>query len=528
MNAEFVIRQDDVSGELVDKAAEEESGMFEKMVELGSTKAYFVGHAHSYYFQVKVDGIVLGYAPQCGFSKLFETNDNPRYTYVYNVSKDFAFTTTNVVEQEDLGEGLVANYFDGTNGDSIHEATYDSETGLYTMTVKMQKQWARIRFYFNNEVISTADSTYTFAGDYQTGCDTASLKLYPGSNPENLFYPNAAISEYTFTFDPETKTLTVKAPEPKEVDVDGLYCVYTNPDNVVTEATVATADTNGNYVFEVYLKAWRYVQLYYDGVMLSTSNTTIEGLYYNSTSTDWGINLYCYTSVSNALAAGQFSGTYIFIYNPTTKTLTIGMDGLLYNGSEIADYNSSTKTYTFNLQPAVGDKLTLDYDGAALSGSDLTITGAFSTATSGVTGNVYYQKDASTNEFYCAGEGTFIVTYNATTKTLNFEYVEQNGLTYTTRYNGTTDANPVEYEATANSDGTYTINFEFSKAWAYINFTYNGVALTTSNTTFTYTGLAGIYVDGGKSIMCNTTAEALRAYVITYDPVAKTLTMAAA
>ena len=75
---EFVIRQDEIAADFTDSAISSQSvgsdsGLFNKMVELNSTKAVFVGHAHSYYYQVKSHDILLGYAPQCGFSKLFET-----------------------------------------------------------------------------------------------------------------------------------------------------------------------------------------------------------------------------------------------------------------------------------------------------------------------------------------------------------------------------------------------------------------------------------------------------------------------
>lgn len=529
---EFVIRQDEMASNFTDQEVAKQSvltdsGLFDKMVELKSTKGYFVGHAHDYYFQVKSHGIILGYGPQCGFSKLFEQNDEPRLTYVYNVDSNFNFTTTGVKEQEDLGEGLVVKYFDGTNGDSRYTSTYDDAIGLYTVTVTMKKQWAKVKIYYNNEVISTKDSSYTIAGDYQAVCDTSSLKLYCENDPTVLNYPNAQVATYKFTFNPKTKTLSILAPDPERIDEPGLFIKYTYGEKAeVKTANIATADANGNYIFQVDLAIWRAAKLYYYGELLTQSNTTFTGLYTGTSSADWTMNLY-WASDNNLMTST--GGTYIFIYNPTSKTLKIGSTGLLYNVKNAADYNSSTNTYTLSLKPAEGDKLTLDFDAQGLTGDSITITGAFSNANNGVTGNVFYQKDANSNEYYCAGSGTYIVTYNATTKTLNFEYVLQSGLTYETRYNGTQSVDAVEYTATLNANGTYTINFEFSKAWAYIKFTYNGVALTKNNTTITFTGLPGIYIaEDNSSIMCNTTESALRAYVITYDPATNTLTMVAA
>lgn len=212
---EFVIRQDEIASDFKDSAVASQSvtsdsGLFNKMVELGSTKAVLVGHAHSYYFQVMSHGILLGYAPQCGFSKLFETNDDPRLSYMYNVNTDFTFTTTNYVEDEYVGKGLVGKYFDGTNGDSLCFSKYDSSTGLYTMNVTFNTQWSRIRLYFDNEVISTDDESYTFTGDYQVEVDSTSYNLSPGSNKANLTYCNSTAKvKCVITYNPETKTIDI-------------------------------------------------------------------------------------------------------------------------------------------------------------------------------------------------------------------------------------------------------------------------------------------------------------------------------
>ncbi len=73
------------------------SPLFSAMVEKGSTKAYFVGHYHSAKYQVRMDGILLGFAPQSGFSS--PTQDAPRSTYIYSIAKDFSITTENCLEQ---------------------------------------------------------------------------------------------------------------------------------------------------------------------------------------------------------------------------------------------------------------------------------------------------------------------------------------------------------------------------------------------------------------------------------------------
>ncbi len=73
------------------------SPLFEAMVEKDSTKAYFVGHYHVSKYQVRMDGILLGFGPQAGFSHA--GHDGPRSLYVYSVEEDFSITTASCREQ---------------------------------------------------------------------------------------------------------------------------------------------------------------------------------------------------------------------------------------------------------------------------------------------------------------------------------------------------------------------------------------------------------------------------------------------
>ncbi len=93
--AEFVIEDDRFFG---GGSAETSSysPLFEAMVEKGSTKAYFVGHYHIARYQVRMEGILLGFCPQAGFSHA--GYDSPRNAYIYNIAEDFSITTHNCQE----------------------------------------------------------------------------------------------------------------------------------------------------------------------------------------------------------------------------------------------------------------------------------------------------------------------------------------------------------------------------------------------------------------------------------------------
>ena len=239
---EFVIPQelsDSEVSEIVTGGPATSNGLYNALLELGSTKGFFVGHAHSYNWQAKVTTekgeITFGYGPQAGFSKLFETNDDPRQSYCYNVDPtDFSFTTTAIDEEVDYGTGLAALYFDGNNGDTVFYATYDEASKTYVIELTYEKQWARVRFVYNNVTITPSNTTIT--GDYVTAYD--GKHVYPGANPANFYYPKGGSATYTFIYNPETNTLTVKEPEPEAL-TDTLIAKDVNNDSPLTVWTTA-------------------------------------------------------------------------------------------------------------------------------------------------------------------------------------------------------------------------------------------------------------------------------------------------
>ncbi len=92
--AEFVIAPSRLFGG--GEAGTARSPLFDAMVEKGSTKAYFVGHYHVARHQVRMDGILLGFCPQAGFSHAEDTS--PRSAYVYHISPDFTVATVDCTE----------------------------------------------------------------------------------------------------------------------------------------------------------------------------------------------------------------------------------------------------------------------------------------------------------------------------------------------------------------------------------------------------------------------------------------------
>ena len=94
--AEFVIYQD-VNSRFINitqsSSPSATTSFFETLKEVGSTKAYFVGHMHGLRFQVKMDGILLGFGPQTGFAKMGNSATSKKVCYVYEVGEDFSIDT---------------------------------------------------------------------------------------------------------------------------------------------------------------------------------------------------------------------------------------------------------------------------------------------------------------------------------------------------------------------------------------------------------------------------------------------------
>lgn len=77
-------------------------GFYQKMVDLGSTKASFVGHMHYMRWQVNYKGIIVGFAPQTGYANIFPKDSETKHAYVYSVTKGFSLTTEDYPQPFDI------------------------------------------------------------------------------------------------------------------------------------------------------------------------------------------------------------------------------------------------------------------------------------------------------------------------------------------------------------------------------------------------------------------------------------------
>lgn len=216
-DAEFVIKQDLSSSgiaEIKSGGPKKNTGFFDVLVEKGSTKAYFVGHAHTFYFQVKYKGIILGFGPQTGFSKLFENNEAPRKTYLYTYSEDLTFET------KTCNEIVKHTGLFYTTANSSGNANYIRETGCYTFVIEM-KLWSRVILDYYGDELTTEYTPLTFNNTTITG----EIKTTPGADwSTKLYFEDPDVSKffcskkdatlfYRFTYDPVNNTLDIQIVE---------------------------------------------------------------------------------------------------------------------------------------------------------------------------------------------------------------------------------------------------------------------------------------------------------------------------
>ena len=332
-NTEFVTFQDlsNVAWDMpsiqsiLNNSPKSDDGFFDLMVEKGSTKAFFVGHAHNLWYQIKKEGILLGFGPQTGFSVGFETNYFARKSYVYNIDSSFNLTTTSVDEPEELPKGLSCKYFDSANGDYIIDNdSYDPLTNTYTLKVLFKKYSARSIFLFDGVELDADEITVT--GDVVASAALkTSNELYVNYFSSILIYSWEGSATYIITYNPTTKVLHIDGPDKIEKEDNSGFVVTTQYDDTTdsTEVKQTIKQVNGYYYVDVnFTQPNSSVLFKFNGITLTADNTTFKGVYINQEFTDSSNKLYWNKDVTGQLLSAT-GGRYTFIYDPTSRSILI-------------------------------------------------------------------------------------------------------------------------------------------------------------------------------------------------------------
>lgn len=209
--AEFIIKQpfssSDIEGIKGGGPTYENTGLFDVMKEKKSTVAFFCGHDHIANFQVKMDGIILGFGPQTGFSTLFKDNDMPRQSYIYSFDDKLAFTTKACIED---GSTLGLTY----SGTFDSSGILDEATGKYTVSYNFNFG-NTIELAFNGVRLTKENTTIT--GSFKNITSPEWKAGFYSPNGKTFVFDGLTTRSCTFTYDPKTKTLDISM---KDVEVD--------------------------------------------------------------------------------------------------------------------------------------------------------------------------------------------------------------------------------------------------------------------------------------------------------------------
>lgn len=246
-------------------------------------------------------------------------------------------STNSITMERTADPSFYVNIFSSKSSQTEkHLATYDSSTGLYTFEANVV-MWASFQFNYNGEFLSCAETT--FEGDFATEYPgTRSKKLYASAFNSTFCCANSKGATYTFTYNPSTDKLTISAEE-NEVDVipsEGLYIV-TLYDNT-TAADMVSKKITGNTFTVNFVQQWGYIRIYYNGILLDTSNTTFVNVAsYNQASTNPALLYmdsneaqfanaqlnYAYKNSDNT----QHPSSFTFTYDAASSTLTVTHNG---------------------------------------------------------------------------------------------------------------------------------------------------------------------------------------------------------
>lgn len=147
-------------------------------------------------------------------------NGSATYTLKYTPAKENQKATLTIVSDNSSNIPSKGFYVETLYNNTESQDVVGSVVSGDSLTVKFVKRWGYIRFYYDGELLTTANTTFKNIGDYNQACSNKTL-LYMDSNDAqfktaqlNYGYVESdgkttPPSTFTFTYDPVAKTLTV-------------------------------------------------------------------------------------------------------------------------------------------------------------------------------------------------------------------------------------------------------------------------------------------------------------------------------
>ena len=450
-------------------------------------------------------------------------------------------------------------------GSETGEAVYNAD-GSYTFSVNLPL-WGRFQLMYYGTPISANDENLTITGLFNpTNSADWSRNLYCDI-PENgtevdyttFLCCNAGV--YDITYDPASNTLDIQDGNPVVPIPETGFCYrYTQgaSADLVDPITVELDAETNTYSFEVELAQWRYVEMYYNGVIVDSVDVDKAfningGNIYIGDGTDPTTSFY--TSVANK---------YKFEYTPatgdakakvtTSLVIEIPETGVYYmytnpenvlQAPKAATFDEATGTYAFEVGLAQWRYINIYKDGVALKFADLAVSGdgwVDGTYNASSTVGALYIPDSPEQIMRPAGEGVvnYKLVYNPVDNSLaidNLSYepapaptIPETGVyfLYTTNAAGTV------YPATSDiteENGAYSITVGLDK-WKWVAVYKDGQPLAVADMNVSGDG----WVDGtydnstnGSLYIPEDATQLMRSqagvvdYKLTYNPTDNTL-----
>ena len=188
---------------------------------------------------------------------------------------------------------------------------------------------------------------------------------------------------------------------------------------------------DGTYSIIVELAAWRYVKLYWNGILLDTASTlTLEskGNIYIGDAPDPSDRLYTnaagkfefvFTPATETEKAKVVAGPYVEEV-PTPSIPSEGYTGtMVVGGTFPQEIEAVNGVYTLEATFATWNRFSLKIGETELTTSNANITGLFLNDANAPWDNRFYTEDGKTFLYSKASPTTYVITYTTATNTLN-------------------------------------------------------------------------------------------------------------
>ena len=152
----------------------------------------------------------------------FSYNQATSYTFKYdnNTNTLYVYYSTDI--EATPGEFKVVSLYDGTQSSNVNvQSVNKNKVGNYVANVEFMRQWGYVRFYYNDVLLTTDNTTFVNVGNWNDSAYTT--RLYVDSNESayvkgQLNFSYTVSTAYVFEYNPSYNQLVVTCLNDYSVD----------------------------------------------------------------------------------------------------------------------------------------------------------------------------------------------------------------------------------------------------------------------------------------------------------------------